>query len=799
MLAACTDDILENNHIEILPETPVDGVVAMQMTTGPQDGRIKTAAATRGLSKWRRLEWVATITNPEVQGSDRVWSATAVAIDDNAHKAYITWHSDRQAENKAQVWGGAVDVVNISGEHEREIKISQTGTNNLLKFNNVLIYGDKLYLSATSARVGGTVARVSLDDFDGKDQVPVACIGFPGNSVNAVAPYGDKLIAVSGHDAGAYASFAPNIDANENYEPSTGIDILNDGGKVVSGFGGKYVATDEKGDTYVLYDKTDETCAHIQKVGGTNFPLETKLVSSDKYAEIYSESGGWQDFKTGKNQYDYYGKHVLAVKGGYAYVGAGKNGLRVYNLGTKNETWNNSTNTIGVYADDNYVYAATGAGLRIYEPDGKGGLELYAYEVEDYYGDSEDVPTGADSLTGRGVDNVQPAIGSDDEAYQRRHSPNFVAAHRNPIDKKIYVYIAYGQSGVRVYRFADEKPDYPPTKDFDLEVFWSTEDFPGYYAWGEVFYPDSIAKADVETKGLWGDIEHDNNQELTFGDSIYRNDASYFPTSIVRGTEIGQGKRGYVIQNYRYFDMVQYAEDANDRNQGKDGACPAPGCKALLYDKNGGLTGPYDYREDLQYHEYYFWKYLNYNESKDKEHYTAPHDYFKNNFGQTQKYKLDDCDDVVQVKWGNGWRMPTKEEWEALIEKAENYLDKHNLDKEKLWNIYTLTGRDGIEREGYMWKIDTNHGVDSLFFPCTGHYEAYNKFEQGPGDPEHYKTHYECNYWTSTVNSKRSAWSVEIDRKHTIDDVDQKITTSTERRSKGLKIRPVKEKVSLSK
>lgn len=154
---------------------------------------------------------------------------------------------------------------------------------------------------------------------------------------------------------------------------------------------------------------------------------------------------------------------------------------------------------------------------------------------------------------------------------------------------------------------------------------------------------------------------------------------------------------------------------------------------------------------------------------------------------------------MVQVKWGNGWRMPTKKEWEALIEKAENYLDKHNLHKESLWDIYTLTGRDGIEREGYMWKIETAHGVDSLFFPCTGHYEAYNKFEQGPGDPEHYETHYECNYWTSTVNSKRSAWSVEIDRKHTIDDVDQKITTSTERRSKGLKIRPVKEKVSLSK
>ena len=406
MLAACSDDILEEGHIEILPETPVDGVVTMQMTSGAQ-GRIKTPLATRGLSRWQRLEWVATITNPEVQGPERVWSATAIAIDDNNRTAYITWHSDKQAEKEAQVWGGAIDKLDLRLEayrfntYGKNIELV-TGTNDLLKFNNVFIYGDKLYLSATSARVGGTVARINTADF-GNAKINVDCIGFPGNSANAVSRMADgQMIAVSGHDAGAYASFAPEIPAKENYEPGTGITILNPENEIVSNFGGKYVATDENGDTYVLYNKTGEE-AKIQKINGGEFGLGVRLVSSDKYAEIYSESGGWQDFETEdpNDRYSYYGKHVLAVKDGYAYVGAGgtneeKVGLRVYELATGKETWSNATNTIGVYADDDYVYAATGAGLRVYETDGEGHLDLYAYEVENYYGDSVELP--ADSL-----------------------------------------------------------------------------------------------------------------------------------------------------------------------------------------------------------------------------------------------------------------------------------------------------------------------------------------------------------------------------------------------------------------
>ena len=769
MLAACSDDILEEGHIEILPETPVDGVVTMQMTSGAQ-GRIKTPLATRGLSRWQRLEWVATITNPEVQGPERVWSATAIAIDDNNRTAYITWHSDKQAEKEAQVWGGAIDKLDLRLEayrfntYGKNIELV-TGTNDLLKFNNVFIYGDKLYLSATSARVGGTVARINTADF-GNAKINVDCIGFPGNSANAVSRMADgQMIAVSGHDAGAYASFAPEIPAKENYEPGTGITILNPENEIVSNFGGKYVATDENGDTYVLYNKTGEE-AKIQKINGGEFGLGVRLVSSDKYAEIYSESGGWQDFETEdpNDRYSYYGKHVLAVKDGYAYVGAGgtneeKVGLRVYELATGKETWSNATNTIGVYADDDYVYAATGAGLRVYETDGEGHLDLYAYEVENYYGDSVELP--ADSLLGVACENVQPAIGSG----KPRHSPNFVVAHRNPDDHNIYIYVAYGQSGVRVYRLAKETPYYPPTVDTDdPDVTWATEDFPGYYAWGEVFYSQELADKDAGVIGLWGDVAKDENHTLSLHDTTWVNDESYYWSS---DKEKGyrQKKTTYTWENYRFFNDSLYGAHTCYLN-----------CSSSEHTWDIDFD---DHPETTPKNkEHFLWGYV----PKDPNRSDKKYSYVIYGSGKTLS-QLYDADDVVRLKWGNGWRMPTQAEWERLIKSARNYQEEEDL--------YKTTIVDGVE--GYKWKV-TEKG-DSMFFPCTGHYES-RTLDQGPGGVS-YDHHKECNYWTSTlvVNNWDNAYAVEIDQ----EDKDKKLQSNEEERYKGLKIRPVREKANLTK
>lgn len=455
MLAACSDN---ENDLGVTPSgSGSENVSGMLTLLGDQSDRIETATPLRdgeGLSKWKRLHYVGSI-KPTTYEDDYNWSATAVTIDGDY--LYITWHSNRQAGKKtnpigekATKWGGAIDMVKIAdaenGDFEKARIVS--AVSDTLKFNNVLVKGDSLYLSATSAEVGGAVAVVAanLDNKTGKgEHVNVAVTEFPGASVNAVAVDKDnKIVAVSGHDEGAYG-------------------VLGEVSDVIDGFvGGKYIVCEED-NTYVLYDvPSDERGARIKINGEDKFNLGIHLKSKATVAETYSLSGGWQEVTDAKEA-DYYGKHVMAIAGDFAYVGTGtcltgdgddkvqENGLRVYNLTDGTCVASTGTGTTGVYVDKNYVYAATLAGLRIYKRYEKGSvavqakkeLELLAFETKDYE-------------KGDAKGNVAASLGTNDDETVQRHSANFVTAHEAADGKNVYVYVAYGQSGVNVYKFAQE-------------------------------------------------------------------------------------------------------------------------------------------------------------------------------------------------------------------------------------------------------------------------------------------------------------------------------------------------------
>ncbi|MDE5612909.1 MAG: hypothetical protein K2I90_12955, partial [Odoribacter sp.] len=147
----------------------------------------------------------------------------------------------------------------------------------------------------------------------------------------------------------------------------------------------------------------------------------------------------------GNNKSDFYGKHTFVVHGGYAYVACGKNGLRVYDLKTGDTTRTNKTYTIGVCTDGKYLYTATGSGLRIYRMEKGGDLVLIAFEVEDY----DEGGTGAPIIK----DANGNTLGAAKTGTVKRHSPNYVAVNVHDEDPTVYIYIAYGQSGVRVYKF----------------------------------------------------------------------------------------------------------------------------------------------------------------------------------------------------------------------------------------------------------------------------------------------------------------------------------------------------------
>lgn len=435
---------------------PESGKVSLRLIDGAsQEGRIKSIVTTKAMLKSASLTYVATIKNPAYQADNKKWSATAIAVDREKKRAYITWHSDRQATHAAEVWGGAVDVIDISNEDHP--KLETTALSIDMKFNHVLVHGDKLFLAATSAQTSGAIGRLALTN----GQIPegtttIDRIGFPGVSVNAVAPLADnKLIAVSGHSEGTYGTFVPEVEARPYYygtqqdkQAENVITLLK---ADMKDFGGKYVVNSDN-EAYVLRNQSGKNAEILKVTGQGTIPLDTPLISSKKYAETYDyNTGEW--ILTEGTQANHYGKHTLAVKDDYAYVAAGINGLRVYDL-QGNKTWTNKTPTIGLCTDYEFLYASTVAGLRIYKIKEGGKLELAAFEVKTYNEQGDGAPTSKEAA---------------ETGNTERHSPNFVAVNNG--ETSTYIYIAYGQSGVRVYKFTPTQweVDVNPYEGVELE------------------------------------------------------------------------------------------------------------------------------------------------------------------------------------------------------------------------------------------------------------------------------------------------------------------------------------------
>lgn len=646
MLASCTDDALDNGASNGHGPEADSNVVTMTVLDGAsQQGRIYSVPSpdTRAL-KSQRLQYVATIDNEILQAKDKVWSATSVYLDDETKQVYVTWHSDKQAHNEAQAWGGALDIISITNEDKPEM-VQTAASADLLKFNHVMKYGDKLFLSGNHPTKGGVVARIALNNLS-KAEV----IGFPGSSVNAVAEYTDgNLIAVSGFK-GTYGTFEPDVKEQDyDYLLPDNNKYLKLFEKADDDFGGKYVVKGDDGNVYLLRQNgrgANDKGQIIDVANEKTINMSVSLLSENKWAEDYDpETSDWK-VEESSGQSVYYGKHVMVVRDGYAYVAAGQNGLYKYNLTSGEETRINKVFTTGLYADDEFLYTAGGSGLRIYQFQEDGTLPLYAFEVETY-NEQTGAPTSKDAAT---------------TGYQTdfRHSPNFVAAHYNADKKNTYIYIAYGQSGVRVYKFAKEGEEQPGDEDEedhpyvdpgdDSNIEWATENVVGYYAWGEIFHANSgentLESFEADEYGL----------TFTSPDGLeVKNNESYW----IEGNGSNQ-KTSYTYDNYRYFN---------------------------------GSTGELSkYRLD---------------DSGNSE---------------DGKSVLDPEDDVATMRWGDGWRMPTQDEWDELFTKYAQTIEEN---EEGL----TLTFENG----------------NTLFLPKTGYY-SYNG-----GDWRDASGYY---YWSSTLSTQ---------------------------------------------
>ena len=406
-----------------------------------QSGRLKVANLTKGV-KADRLQFVAEL-GPvaEIDAADHNWSATSVVVNDG--RAYVTWHSNHQAATQADKWGGAIDVIDIPADGSNAPWALQlTAQNNSIKLNQGYIANGRLYLAGTGSTTGATVGSIALPI---TETSTLRYINLPGSSANGVELIGSNLIAATGYDGGAY-SFDANFDTAESIgkvqvnniaTPNVTFDSWLGESVNNNSYGGKYVTGG-----YVL--RTDDNVGAIVPVNNPSQPiaLDVPLTSTEKFAEAYDpEAGEWYPLDGDKAAH--YGKHTMAIDGDFAYVGAGQNGLHVYNVSTGASVWSNNNSTTAVVSQVDYIYAATGIGLRVYKKNADGTLALYAYEVDEYNADGT-----ANSST----------------AASNGHSANFVAVGGG------YIFVAYGQTGVRIYRLDENAPEQPETLDTTLEV-----------------------------------------------------------------------------------------------------------------------------------------------------------------------------------------------------------------------------------------------------------------------------------------------------------------------------------------
>lgn len=122
-------------------------------------------------------------------------------------------------------------------------------------------------------------------------------------------------------------------------------------------------------------------------------------------------------------------------------------------------------------------------------------------------------------------------------------------------------------------------------------------------------------------------------------------------------------------------------------------------------------------------------------ETEEKEEYTREN--YKWGRKWVTKYNNDDKkkvldteDDVAHVKWGNGWRMPTLNEWEELKENTTVSYDRK-------FRIY-------------LFRSKTNNSWIAL--PTAG---VYNHFDRGNKDLGY--------YWTSTHKYSSWAYAISLD------------------------------------
>lgn len=161
---------------------------------------------------------------------------------------------------------------------------------------------------------------------------------------------------------------------------------------------------------------------------------------------------------------------------------------------------------------------------------------------------------------------------------------------------------------------------------------------------------------------------------------------------------------------------------------------------------NVGATSPEDFGDYFAWGETstkseYTWSTLRYCSDEMGSQFTKyvpsdESDYWSGSGSPDNKTRLVPGDDVAQAKWGGTWHMPTRKDWEEL-------LDEDNCS----WTWTQLNGVNGM-------RVKSRSNGNSIFLPAAGYRYAYFLRVIGQGG---------C-YWSSSLYTPLpdNAWYISI-------------------------------------
>ena len=327
------------------------------------------------------------------------FSATGFSFNEDKGILYLGWHANQNWEAE---WGGYMDVIKVDSYNPAGTLFAQTWRNQEMKFNHTLYYNGMIYGAGTSSKVGAALFELPVNAdgmFDEDIDSTYTRVNLTGNSANCVELVGNDLVTISGWEEGAVNTLP--YTAREKKPANTYFE---------GAYKGKYVYLN--GNRLVTLHDTDKGIVEVYDVqGDVNAALSGSPVLTFEAGELAPQDG----------------KNVCICDDNFIYVCRGNNKLAIFDF-TGKKVAETTASANGVDVDDEFIYLASGNGVKIYNKADINGSETVTLE-----------PVAKFKMTeATTIQNPSTSIIGQSSNYIKK-------------GKDGRLYVAYGVYGLRIY------------------------------------------------------------------------------------------------------------------------------------------------------------------------------------------------------------------------------------------------------------------------------------------------------------------------------------------------------------